>query len=179
MSARNCFARLLSMLAGSFAMATALLLTSAPAHAEPALVRFSSLSLEAANTAVSAALAECRKRGALVAVAATDRAGNVLALQRDPLAGMHSADTATRKAWTAISFRTATTALEQATASTSASSGIRHLPGVAMIGGGIPVEAAGSLVGALGVSGAPSGELDEICAKAGLDAIQDDLELGS
>jgi uncharacterized protein GlcG (DUF336 family) len=48
-----------------------------------------------------------------------------------------------------------------------------------MVGGGMPVEAAGALVGAIGVSGAPSGELDDACARTGIDAIQMDLEMGS
>ena len=102
----------------------------------------------------------------------------MLAVLRDPLAGMHAVDTATRKAWTAISFRNSTSVLEKATGPTTANSGIRHLPGVAMIGGGLPIEAAGALVGAIGISGAPSGELDESCAKVGIDAIRADLEMG-
>ena len=56
-------------------------------------------------------------------------------------------------------------------------SGMRHLPKVIAIGGGLPIAAAGSLVGAVGVSGAPGGEADEACAKAGIDAVKDDLDL--
>ncbi len=156
-----------------------LLTPQAQAQGQASVVRLPSLSLEAAVKAASAALADCRERGALVAVAATDRSGNVLVVLRDPLAGVHTSDTAVRKAWTSVSFRNPTTTLEKATAATTASSGIRHLPGVAMIGGGLPVEAAGSLVGGLGVSGAPSGEMDEACANAGFEAIRDDLEMGS
>jgi uncharacterized protein GlcG (DUF336 family) len=44
------------------------------------------------------------------------------------------------------------------------------------IGGGLTVEAGGSLVGAVGVSGAPGGDADEACAKAGLEASQDKLD---
>ena len=57
-----------------------------------------------------------------------------------------------------------------------AQSGIRNLPGVVVIGGGLTVEAGGSLVGAVGVSGAPGGDADEACARAGIDAIRDRLE---
>jgi uncharacterized protein GlcG (DUF336 family) len=53
--------------------------------------------------------------------------------------------------------------------------GIRHLPGAVIIGGGVTVEAAGSLLGAVGVSGAP-GDADEACAKAGIDAVRDKLD---
>ena len=54
--------------------------------------------------------------------------------------------------------------------------GIRNLPGVVIIGGGLILEAGGSLVGAVGVSGAPGGDADEACARAGIDAIRDKLE---
>jgi uncharacterized protein GlcG (DUF336 family) len=55
-------------------------------------------------------------------------------------------------------------------------SGIRMLPGVVVIGGGVIVEAGGSLLGAIGVSGAPGGEADETCARAGIGAIREKLD---
>lgn len=163
----------------SLSLILPLALAASGAGAEQSVVQFPSLTMEAALKTATAAMGECRKQGALVAVAVTDRAGNVLALLRDPLAGMHTVDTASRKAWTAVSFRNPTSVLEKATGPATASSGIRHLPGVAMIGGGLPIEAAGALVGAVGISGAPSGELDEACGKVGIEAIQADLEMGS
>jgi uncharacterized protein GlcG (DUF336 family) len=54
--------------------------------------------------------------------------------------------------------------------------GIRALPGVVVIGGGRVVEAAGSLLGAIGVSGAPGGDADDSCALAAINAIRDKLE---
>ncbi len=45
-----------------------------------------------------------------------------------------------------------------------------------MIGGGLMIEAAGSVLGGIGVSGAPGGERDDECAKAGLDAIKDKID---
>jgi uncharacterized protein GlcG (DUF336 family) len=54
--------------------------------------------------------------------------------------------------------------------------GLRQLPGVVIIGGGMIVEASGSLVGAVGVSGAPGGDSDDACAKAGIEAIRDKLD---
>jgi len=47
---------------------------------------------------------------------------------------------------------------------------------LALLGGGVMIEAGGSLLGAIGVSGGPAGEEDENCAKAGLDAIRDRIE---
>ena len=156
----------------------AAILSSAAAQELKALQQVPSLTFEAAIVSAQAALAECRRRGATVAVSVVDRAGVPLVMLRDPLAGMHTPDTAIRKAWTAVSFRGTTSELAAATSPSGPNGGIRHLPNVAMIGGGIPLEAAGRLVGAIGVSGAPSGELDDACAKAGISAIRDALELG-
>ncbi len=44
-----------------------------------------------------------------------------------------------------------------------------------MLGGGVPVDAAGTMVGAVGISGAPSGQMDDTCARAGIEAVADDL----
>jgi len=54
--------------------------------------------------------------------------------------------------------------------------GIRHLPGVVIVGGGVIIEAGGTLVGGIGVSGAPGGDMDDLCAFAGIDAIFEQLE---
>ena len=53
---------------------------------------------------------------------------------------------------------------------------VRNLPGVVALGGGLMIEAGGSLVGAVGVSGAPGGDADEACAKAGIEAVRDRLD---
>jgi uncharacterized protein GlcG (DUF336 family) len=53
---------------------------------------------------------------------------------------------------------------------------VRNLPGAVVLGGGLVVEAGGSLVGAVGVSGAPGGDADDACAKAGIDAVRDKLD---
>lgn len=148
----------------------------AVAQASQATYSVRQLTPETALKAVSAALAECRKRGYQVAVAAVDRGGVTQALLRDRFAGAHTPDTAVGKAWTAVSFRTDTLALAQQTLPGQASSGIRQLPRVVAVGGGELIEAGGTILGALGVSGAPGGEADAACAKAGIAAIRDEIE---
>jgi uncharacterized protein GlcG (DUF336 family) len=54
--------------------------------------------------------------------------------------------------------------------------GTRDIPGALMLGGGVPIEAGGSIVGGVGVSGAPGGDADDTCARAGIEAIVDKLE---
>lgn len=95
---------------------------------------------------------------------------------RDRFAGAHTVATASGKAWTAAPFRTSTNELNAVSQPGMMQAGIRNLPGAIIIGGGLIVESGGLLVGALGVSGAPGGDADEACAKAGIDAIRDKLE---
>jgi uncharacterized protein GlcG (DUF336 family) len=140
---------------------------------EEALFSSQSLTPETALAAASAALEKCRTEGFQVAVAVVDRMGILQVLLRDRYAGAHTPDTAKGKAWTATSFRTNTSDLMEVTQSGQAQSGVRQVPGALMIGGGLIIEAAGSLVGAIGVSGTPGGESDDLCAAAGIEAIED------
>lgn len=155
----------------------------APAFAGSALAQTPKLTIPlttlqtgTALTAAQAALARCQKDGLTVAVAVVDRGGAVLALLRDPLAGAHRAD-GDGKAWTAVSFRTETTELAALTQAGRPASGVRALPGVIAVGGGMMIRAKGVLLGGIGVSGAPGGDQDDVCAKSGLAAIVDAIEL--
>lgn len=134
------------------------------------------LTPETALKAAQSALAKCRADGYQVAVAIVDRSGLAQVMLRDRFAGAHTPETATGKAWTAVSFRTNTTDLIKPTAAGAPSAGIRNLPRVIVVGGGVLIEAGGSVLGGIGVSGAPSGDADDVCAKAGIKAIADSLE---
>jgi len=160
----------LALAAGAFA-------TLASAQAPKLTLPVATLQTGAALTAAQAAFARCQRDGYTVAVAVVDRGGHALALLRDPLAGAHTVQTAIGKAWTAVSFRTDTTELAASTQAGRPSSGIRALPGVVAVGGGMMVRAKGTLLGGIGVSGAPVADQDDVCAKAGLAAIVDAIEL--
>lgn len=158
-------------------IATALLVASVcPLPAEEGLVAYKSLTPEVALDLARAALDSCRSRGYQVAVAVVDRSGVTQVMLRDRFAGPHTPLTASGKAWTAVSFKISTTDLNAISQPGMMQAGIRYLPGAVIIGGGLIVEAGGSLVGAVGVSGAPGGDADEACAKAGIDVIRDKLE---
>ena len=150
--------------------------TAASAAEADVFVTYRSLTPEIALELAQSALAACRKTDYQVAVAVVDRGGSVQVVLRDRFAGPHTPDTAIRKAWTAITFRTNTTEMEKLTQAGMEASGTRQIPGTAMLGGGVMIRAAGELVGAIGVSGAPGGTLDEDCAMKGLEAIQDRLD---
>ena len=162
----------MSYVAAAFALA----LSACPAAAQDATVTYKSLSPELALDLARATLGDCQKRGFQVAVVVTDRFGNPQVMLRDRFAGPHTPTTAQGKAWTAASFRTGTTELNAISQPGMMQAGLRNLPNVVMIGGGIVIEAGGSLIGAVGVSGAPGGDMDEACAKAGVGAIKDKLD---
>jgi len=165
----------LRMAGGILALTLTLALTGVPkAVAQEALVSFKVLSPETAMKAAQAALDVCRAEGYQVTVAIVDRFGVVQIIIRDRFAGPHTPSTARRKAWTAVSFRTDTVELNALTEANEFSA-VRHVDGALMAGGGVPIEAAGSIVGGIGISGAPSGKLDDDCARAGIAAIEDDI----
>lgn len=111
-----------------------------------------------------------------MAVAVVDRFGVTQVVLRDRFAGPHTPPTAAGKAWTAVSFRTNTTDLVASAQPGTPQAGVRELRGVVILGGGVMVQAAGSLVGAIGASSAPGGDADDACAKAGIATIQDKLD---
>lgn len=159
-----------------FLLPIVLLMMAGPVGADGhALFTTQSLTPETALKAATAALEKCRADGYQVAVAVVDRMGNMQVMVRDRFAGAHTPDTARRKAWTATSFRSNTTDLLEITGPGKPQSGVREITGALVLGGGVMIEAAGSMVGAIGVSGAPGGELDDICAEAGIAAIEDDI----
>ncbi|MEK9679619.1 MAG: heme-binding protein [Rhodospirillaceae bacterium] len=161
-------------LAGLFAVSVSN--TPAGAQDTPLVYSLKSLTPEAALKVAQETLKACRAEGYQAAVAVVDRGGSMLVMLRDRFAGPHTPETARRKAWTALSFRTNTVQMAENTQAGKEPSGVRHVPGALMLGGGVLVRAGGALVGAVGVSGAPGGQADEDCAVKGIATIQDDLD---
>jgi uncharacterized protein GlcG (DUF336 family) len=143
--------------------------------AEEALISFKVLSPAVALELALATLEACRNEGYQVSVAVVDRFGITQVILRDRYAGVHTPETARRKAWTAVSFRTDTATMAELTQAGQSLSAVRFVTDAFMGGGGVPVEAAGSLVGGIGVSGAPGGPADDACARAGIEAIEDKI----
>jgi uncharacterized protein GlcG (DUF336 family) len=157
--------------------ALTILLPAGAVFAEAPTFQTKSLTLETAVVAAKAAMEFCRKQGYQVGVAVVDRSGVTQVFLRDRFAGAHTVDVATNKAWTAASFRIPTLSLAADTQAGKPASGIRAIPRVMAVGGGVPIEGGGTLLGAIGVSGAPGGEADDACARAGIKAITEAIEL--
>ncbi len=167
----------------SLILAVSLLTTTVfvNANQSPEFYQFRSLSLDLASKAAWAAINDCRKRGFSVAVAIVDRGGNAQVQLRDRFAGPHTPETAFRKAWTANSFRQSTADLAGMLEEKRIPNQVSNNPGALLVGGGVLIEAAGEIIGAIGVSGAPPGKserdsIDGACALAGIEEIREELE---
>jgi uncharacterized protein GlcG (DUF336 family) len=136
------------------------------------LPKESLLPLSMATKALHAALEACKKDGYRVSVSVVDRAGVLRAMGRADGAGPHTVESSRRKAYTASSLRRPTTELAELIAKVPTLQALRDMnPEILILGGGLPIDISGDVVGAIGVGGAPGAHLDDACAEAGLDAI--------
>jgi len=141
------------------------------AHAAE-LPKESVLPLAAANKVIQAALEDCKKDGYRVSVSVVDRAGILRAMGRADGAGPHTIDSSRKKAYTALSLRRPTTELAEMLSKLPTLQALRDMnDNILMLGGGLPIEIGGDVIGGIGVGGAPGAHLDDACAQAGLDAI--------
>ncbi len=130
------------------------------------------LSLGAANKAVQAALEACKKDGYRVSVSVVDRAGVLRVMGRADGAGPHTVDSSRKKAYTAASVRRPTSELADLITKVPTLQALRDMNGdILILGGGLPIEIGGEIIGGIGVGGAPGAHLDDACAQVGLDAI--------
>lgn len=159
-------------------VAVVLFLGSNPASAEqgdrPVMIEIKRLSLDTALAIAQAAIAQCRDEGVQVAVTVVDRSGDPQVVLRDVLAMDLTLKISRQKAHTAMAFNAPTSTLEDRF---TAPFSVAKVEGILPAAGGLPITAAGAIVGGVGVSGAPSGKIDEKCAQAGIDAVRMDIEM--
>ncbi|MFF4005662.1 heme-binding protein [Streptomyces sp. NPDC001717] len=126
------------------------------------------LTIDAATRAAQATLKAAQSENQKVTVAVVDRNGNTIVTLRGDGAGPQSYESAQRKAFTAVSWNAPTSVLVGRLAQAP---NLKDIPGTLFLGGGVPVQANGAPVAGIGVAGAPSGDLDEKFAKAGVDSL--------
>jgi uncharacterized protein GlcG (DUF336 family) len=130
------------------------------------------LPIALAVKAIQASLDGCSRDGYRVSVTIVDRAGVLRAMARSDGAGPHTVDSSRKKAYTAASLRRPTTELAELVNKVPTLQALREINDqVLILGGGLPIEIGGEIVGGIGVGGAPGAHLDDACAQAGLDAI--------
>ena len=132
---------------------------------------------ELASEAVAEAVATCTKQGYAETAVVVDADGVRQAVLRGDRAGSHTLDSANDKAYTAASFKTDTSALfERSKTAPGFANLFTQLPHLILLGGGIVIKVGDEVVGAIGAAGAPGANLDDACAKAGLDKIRDQVK---
>lgn len=139
------------------------------------LVQQTSLGTSLAVELAQAAVAVCSTEGYNVAAAVTDRSGVLLAFVRSENAGAHTANASTAKAFTSASSRTSTSTMAENVAKNAGAAGLVDIPGFLVLAGGVPVKAGSATVGAIGVAGAPGGNLDEACANKAIEKLSSRL----
>ena len=127
------------------------------------------LPLEIAQQLAMATQAYCNDKGYSVTVSVLNRDGVDIVLARGDGTTGATVEVAREKAYAAVGFQSPTSAMEERAKTTSP--GIIAIDRFVVLPGGLPIRAADELVGGIGVSGAPSGTIDEECANAGLGAI--------
>jgi uncharacterized protein GlcG (DUF336 family) len=154
----------------SIAFATALLAPAAAFAQELPTAPY--LPLDMATQAAQTAVEACSAEGHNVSVAIVARSGNTKVLLRADNAGPHTVGSSTGKAFTSASLGRDTAGLAGFIGGNPQNDGLRDMDSRLVIqAGGLPIKIGGALVGGIGVGGAPSGDIDANCARAGLDAI--------
>ena len=131
-------------------------------------VRLRVLASHIANKIVTEAVNDCATRGYLVSAAVVDRNGNLAAFLRNPLSGPHTIKVSQHKAYTSATLRADTSQM-------GARSDLSFAPEILLIVGGVTINFSGIFYGGVAVSGAKP-DIDEKCAKAGLEAVADIMD---
>jgi uncharacterized protein GlcG (DUF336 family) len=157
-------------------LALVLAATGLPARAE-GLLPTHRIAAELASRAAAEAVASCAKQGYAETAVVVDADGVRQAVLRGDRAGSHTLDSAYDKAYTSATFRSDTSALfERSKTAPGFANLFTQLPHLILLGGGIAIKVGDEVVGAIGAGGAPGANLDEACARAGLDKIRDQLK---
>lgn len=155
----------------------ALLSVTSFAHAEEepvGVVQVKQIGMELAADIAKASVLACRAEGYNVAAVVVDRTANVMVVMRDAMAARFTIQIAEEKANAVIlagvnsnEFRKNRTDIKDE---------MNEVDGIMVLDGGLKIEAAGATLGAVGVSGAPGGELDAACAQKALEKVQERLD---
>jgi uncharacterized protein GlcG (DUF336 family) len=164
--------RTLNLVAG-LSLASALAFAGSSANAQ--LVTHKDLTLGMALTMAQTAIQTCTAQGYKVSAHVLGRDGEVLVAMRGDGTGPHTLENSMRKAYTARMQRRPSGEFAKA-AKENPTAGALHLANMIPAQGALPIKVGEDTIGAIGVSGAPGGDKDEACAKAGLDKVSADLK---
>jgi uncharacterized protein GlcG (DUF336 family) len=166
------------MIKSGLRLATFLFLLGSAALIAPAaaqLLAHKDISAEIAVTIAQTAIATCKANGYAVSSTIVGRNGEVIAQIRGDDTGPHTVENSFRKAYTARTFRQPSGALAERVKA-DPTLGLIHLTNVIANQGALPIKVGDEVIGAAGASGAPGGEKDEACVKAGIEKVADQLK---
>lgn len=161
-----------SVVFAAFAI-VAVISDATPAGAE--LLTLKALSAPIALTIAQTAYDSCLQQGFNVSVTVVGLEGQAIVALRGDSTAPHTIENSLRKAYTARTFRVPSGEFAQRVKD-NPTSGQLHLANVVASQGALPIKAGDTVIGAVGVSGAPGGEKDESCAKAGIDKVAEQLK---
>jgi uncharacterized protein GlcG (DUF336 family) len=139
------------------------------------LLQRKDLSAAIALTIAETAIATCKANGYNVSATIVGRNGEIIVQVRGDNTGPHTMENSMRKAYTARTFRIPSGDLVTRLKN-DPTLGLIHLNNVIANQGALPIKAGDDVIGGAGASGAPGGEKDEACIKAGLDKVADQLK---
>lgn len=151
------------------------LAVAASASARAQLLTHKDLSLATALTIATTAADTCKANGNRVSVTVVGREGQVIVFLRGDGSSPHTVENSRRKAYTARTFRIPSGEFAQRVKA-NPTTGLVFLHGIIAAQGALPIKVGDDVIGAVGVSGSPGGDKDEVCAKAGLDKVADQLK---
>jgi len=161
-----------------FALAFTLISASlaAPAFAQSRPTPPRELNVALASQAAQEALATCERSGFHVSVTVLDRGGMARAFLRGDGSTPHTPDSARGKAYTALTLgpifnKTASSELVQLLSANPAAAALSNVPGILLLPGAVTIKSGDDVIGSIGVGGAPGGDKDEACARAGAEKI--------
>jgi uncharacterized protein GlcG (DUF336 family) len=153
-------------------MFAAVVLAGLPCLAQAqAVLNVRTLSFAAAHDAATVAVDQCRKNGYAVTVTVLDRLGRTKVVLHDDGANPHTVENSLRKAYTSLTSRLPSGEYGKRTVANPTSVGLLSLDKITTLEGALPIMAGKDVVGSIGVSGAPGGDKDAVCAQAGIDHI--------
>ncbi|MGO4173178.1 GlcG/HbpS family heme-binding protein [Bosea sp. TAF32] len=152
--------------------AAAATLALVPAVAGAQVLQQRNMPLAIAQEIAQAAVEACATKNFYIAATVVDRAGVPLAMLRADRAGPHTVAASRDKAYTSASAGNGTLAMAEGAEKNRAARHVASIEGFLLLGGGVPVKVDDEVIGAVGVGGAPGANLDEDCAKAGIEKVQ-------
>jgi len=146
---------------------------AAPANAQ--VLVHKDMSLAMATAIALQAVETCKANGYNVSVHVVGRQGETVVALRNDKAGVNTFENSMKKAYTSRTFRIDSGKFAENVGQNPVA-GQLMLANIVAARGALPIKIGEETIGAVGVSGAPGGDKDEVCAQAGIDKVKDQLK---